>query len=270
VTQEVRLQQILGVDKRNPQFSLFRNVSAPGMVYVFYGADLLEIVPEDKSHAQFKLLIARLYKASVKAKALTDTFGVARTTMKRWGDALASGDAKQLVRALAGPGAPRKLTREVVAFVELRFRDIWAQTHYDYSARMRREIHSVFDVEICAETLRPLFNRLKEQLQNETGEGGAEPPGGAPPASEPKRASACDSESDPAGEPRGRPVTASARCPPPARLHGSDRGVYRGHEGSLRDPGDRLAGAPGQALQEVLDGRADEIRDLGDQPRVFE
>jgi transposase len=210
VAQEVRLQQILGVDKRNPQFSLFRNVSAPGMVYVFYGADLLEIVPEDKSHPQFKLLIARLYKAGMKAKALTDTFGVARTTMKRWGDALASGDAARLVRALAGPGSPRKRTPEVVAFVELRFRDIWAQTHYDYSARMRREIHSVFDVEICAETLRPLFNRLKEQLRSETGEGGAEPPGGAPPDFEPKRASACDSESNPACEAIGQTGTKRA------------------------------------------------------------
>lgn len=210
--QEVRLQQILGVDKRNPQFSLLRNGSAPGMLYVFYGADLLEIVPEDKSHAQFKLLIVRLYKAGVKANALTETFGVARTTMKRWGDALASGDAKRLVRALAGPGAPRKLTREVVAFVELRFRDIWAQTHYDYSARMRREIQSVFDVEISAETLRPLFNRLKEQLRAETGEGDAESRGGAPSASESKRASACDSASDPAGKPVGQDGTKPAAC----------------------------------------------------------
>jgi transposase len=210
VTQEVGLQQILGVDKRNPQFSLFRNGSAPGMLYVFYGADLLEVVPEDKGHPQFKLLIARLYKAGVKAKALTDTFGVARTTMKRWGDALVSGDAKRLVRALAGPGAPRKLTREVVAFVELRFRDIWAQTHYDYSARMRREIRSVFDVEISTETLRPLFNRLKEQLRTETGDRDAEPPGGTPPVPEPKRANACDSASDPAGEALGQDGTKPA------------------------------------------------------------
>lgn len=203
MTQQVYLQPILGCDKRNPQFSLFRAASAPGRIYVFFGAELLEIVPDDRDDPQFKLLIARLYKARVKAKTLTEKFGVARTTMKRWADALASGDAERLVRALAGPGAPRKLTREVVAFVELRFRDIWAQTHYDYSARIRQEIAEVFGVTISAETLRPLFNRLKQEQRGMRQDGDGEPPVEGEGAVEPKRANSCDSAPDPDEEPIG-------------------------------------------------------------------
>jgi hypothetical protein len=39
--------------------------------------------------------------------------------MKRWGDALKSGDADRLVAALSGQGAPRKLTPGILSFIKL-------------------------------------------------------------------------------------------------------------------------------------------------------
>jgi hypothetical protein len=89
------LQPVLGTDKRNPVFSVHRQAGASPSLHVYYGAELMEVVPEDRQHPAFKLLIGRLYNAGVKGLALQRTFGVDRKTMQRWGQALAK----------RGPGA---------------------------------------------------------------------------------------------------------------------------------------------------------------------
>jgi transposase len=163
--QKVYLQEIIGVDKKNPNFTLCRNETDPGKLYVFFGAVLLEIVPDDKKEPEFKLMIARLYNSGIKAKELTKVFGIAYTTMKRWGDALKSGDPELLVNALSGQGPPKKLTPEIRGYINVRFPTIYRETHYDYSAKIRKEIKEVFNIDISSETLRPIFKELKEQLK---------------------------------------------------------------------------------------------------------
>ena len=156
------LQQIIGTDKRNPDFTICRDESVTGKLHVFFGASLLEVVPEDKTNLEFKLLIARLYNSKVKVKTLKKVFGIARTTMKRWGDALKSGDTEILARALAGAGAPKKLTSQIHRYIQMRFPQIYKETHYNYSQIMRKEINQVFGEEISAESLRLIFKSLKE------------------------------------------------------------------------------------------------------------
>ena len=126
------------------------------------------------SYPEYKLLIARLYNAGVKAKSITEKFGTARTTMKRWGDALKSGDADRLVAALSGQGAPRKLTPEILSFIKVRFLQIYQENHYNYSIIIRKEIKEIFGKEISSESLRPLFKELRRNAtvsdQNEGSE----------------------------------------------------------------------------------------------------
>ena len=59
----------------------------PGKLDVFYGAELLEVIEDDRQAPSFKLLLGRLDNAGVKAKELTKLFGVDRKTMERWGGA---------------------------------------------------------------------------------------------------------------------------------------------------------------------------------------
>jgi hypothetical protein len=158
----VHLQRLIGVDKKNPNFTICRDTSDSGNLNVFFGASLMEVVPGDKSNPEFKLLIARLYNAGVKAKSITEQFGVARTTMNRWGDALKSGDSERLLIALSGQGAPRKLTSEIQSFINIRFPQVYKDTHYNYSAIIRKEIKKIFDKDISSETLRPIFKELKK------------------------------------------------------------------------------------------------------------
>ena len=59
------LQPVLGTDKRNPIFSVCRQGGIAPSLHVNYGAELLEVVSEDRQHPAYKLLVARLYNAGV-------------------------------------------------------------------------------------------------------------------------------------------------------------------------------------------------------------
>lgn len=161
------LQPVLGTDKRNPIFSVCRQTGSPPSLHVYYGAELLEVVPEDAQHPAFKLLVGRLYNAGIKALALQRSFGVDRKTMQRWGQALQSGDAQQLVRALAGRGGHRKLTPEIESFVRVRFPEIYQASRAGYSQRLRGEIQRVFGVKLSGECLRRLLKALRAELRHE-------------------------------------------------------------------------------------------------------
>lgn len=186
-TADTPLQQILGTDKRNPVFSLFRD-PARQTLHVYYGAELLEVVPENKEHLAFRCLIGRLYNAGVKAKSLQQQLEVDRKTMQRWGQALQANDPEQLIKALAGRGAHRKLTPEIRCFVAVRFASIYPQNRRNYSQEVRKEIQRIFAISLSSEALRPIFQQLKAELRQETAEASPAP------APDEKRETACDAE----------------------------------------------------------------------------
>jgi hypothetical protein len=155
------LQQILGTDKRNPVFTIFRDEKQDHL-RVYYGADLLEIVPDNREHPAYKLLITRLYNANLNASVLEQVFKVDRKTMKRWGSALRSGDLNKLEQALAGRQARRKLTPAIQSYIRMRFPAIYEKTKYDYSKQIREEIEQVFGASLSGETLRSFLKELKE------------------------------------------------------------------------------------------------------------
>ncbi len=156
------LQKILGTDKKNSTFSIYKNPTKPGFFYVCVAFSIIETVKDDPKSFEYKLMVARLFNAGVKRKKLIQIFAGARTTMQRWGDALKSNDITIISRAFAGQGAPKKITEEILSFIQCRFRDIYQDTHYDYSKRIREEINEVFRTTVCGETLRTYFNALKE------------------------------------------------------------------------------------------------------------
>jgi len=208
------LQRILGTDKRNPVFSVSRQAANPSWLHVYYGAELLEVVPEDRQHPAFKLLVGRLYNAGVKALALQRNLGVDRKTMQRWGQALQSGNAEQLVRALAGRGGHRKLTPEIQSFVRVRFPEIYQQSRAHYSQRLRTEIQRVFGVKLSGECLRPLLTSLRAELRHEV-------PEPARPDGE-NRETACEGASGPLApspeKPLAEPLVVGSPPPPPPDL----------------------------------------------------
>jgi len=161
------LQEIVGTDKSNPFFSLCRNVKQPGKLLVYFGMSLLEVVNDDINSPAYKLLLARLYNARVKPQALLKAFPVAYTTLRRWGDALKSGDSEKLISVLAGRQHPRKLTPDILKFTKTRFYAIYPENHYSYSKVICQEILHTFDVTISGESLRPYFGKWIQTLTAE-------------------------------------------------------------------------------------------------------
>jgi hypothetical protein len=163
------LQRILGTDKKNQIFSVFEH-SLTKDYHVYYGAELFDIVPSDREDTRFKLMIAHLANIGIALAKLQATFKLDPRTIKKWSRALRSGDAEVLARAFAGRNASRKLTRAVEEYVRIRFPSIYSEDRYTYSSKIRRELKKALRIELSAEALRPLFNKLKAELEQHEGE----------------------------------------------------------------------------------------------------
>jgi hypothetical protein len=162
------LQLILPTDKRNPAFTLWQHPSELN-IHVYYGLELMEVVPGDPQHAQYKLLVANLYNAGLKVRVLEEVFGVDRKTMKGWGEALRSGNGQRLVQALAGRQARRKLTPEIQSFIEYRFPEVYGRHRRNYNVKLREEVEAVFKVKLSGETIRLVLAPLRPAKDKRSG-----------------------------------------------------------------------------------------------------
>lgn len=156
------LQAIIGTDEKNPYFTVFRNLMT-NKIEVYHGIVLFETISYKKDNPQLKLLVARLNNAGVKTNVLTRRFGYCYRSIERWSDALKNGTFEEIVSSLETQGAPKKLNKEVEGFVEYEFKRIYPKNKYSYSKEIRKNIEEVFGYPISSETLRPLFNTLKEE-----------------------------------------------------------------------------------------------------------
>ncbi len=161
------LQLFLGTDKANPVFSVYHD-NKTDTLHLYYGLELLEVVPNDRENVRYKLMIAQLYNAGVKAVKLTEVFGFDRKTMKKWAEALREGNVEKLMYVLAGRRDCRKLTVEIKAFIRFRFQCVYPEQKRSYSSLIRQEVQEVFGVSLSSETTRTLFNELKKKLLKET------------------------------------------------------------------------------------------------------
>ncbi len=159
---ETNLQAIIGTDKKNPHFTVFKNLKEK-TIDVYFGSALFSAVADTPNNPNLKLLIAQLFSTGIKKKSLTEHFGYSYNAMKRWSDALNTGDPEILVKALSGQGAHKKLNTEIKSFVTHSFKYIYKTNKYTYSKEIREDVKEVFNVELSREVLRPLFNELKKK-----------------------------------------------------------------------------------------------------------
>lgn len=160
------LQMIIGIDKRNPLFTIYRDANN-AKVYIYYGAILHEVIDDKKDNPELKLMLARLYNAKVSVKSLIANFGYSYPTLRRWGLALKSGDTEKLLLALSGQGAKKKLTPEIISFAIHDFGHVYPRDKYKYSSTIIKDIKKVYKVSLSPETLRPLFAELKSSYNKD-------------------------------------------------------------------------------------------------------
>ncbi len=158
------LQPLLRPVKGAPDFVLSVNPQYPDELFVFLGMALLERVPCFKDHVAFKMLLARLYNAKVQVQSLVKCFGIAHTTLRRWGLALLSGDMERIRSAFSGQGAERKVTPEIEDYVRDRFHELYGHNR-NYNQMIREEVKKYFKTEVSAERLRWIFAEEREKLR---------------------------------------------------------------------------------------------------------
>ena len=151
-------------------------------IHVYYGLEVLEVVPNDPCSPAYRLLGARLYNAGLRVRTLEAVFGLDRKTLRKWGLALRSGDRKWLAEVLATRSGRRKLTLEMESYVRFRWLAMQAERRRDYRRRLQEELERVFGVRVSGETLRPLLRQLRGGGGAQAGSVGEEA-AGAPSAS---------------------------------------------------------------------------------------
>jgi hypothetical protein len=159
-------QLILGTDKRNPCLEVYQDESEKHL-HVYYGFELLEVVPNDRESMRYKLMTAQLYNAGLKVKALEEVLLVNHKTMARWGEAVRSGDPEKLTQVLLGRQSRRKLSSWIEAYIRRHWPEIQARGGRDYSKRTRQEVERVFGVKLSGEALRPLLKELRKGTRSE-------------------------------------------------------------------------------------------------------
>lgn len=162
------LQYLVGVNKRNPYFSVYRD-NEQKEIHVYYGASLLDVLKDSKDNAALKYMLARLYNAGVKTKSLIEHFGYSYPTYKRWGEALKSGDAEKIYLAFSGQGGNKKLTPDIVSFIIHDFSHVYPRNKNSYSKEIREDIKDVYGIDISPECIRPTLKMLKERYHSKQG-----------------------------------------------------------------------------------------------------
>ena len=162
LTETAPLQLILPTDRRNPSFSLYLSADEQA-IHVIYGLELLEIVPADREHVAYRMLVARLYNAGLRVRTLAEVFQLDPKTMRAWGRALRSRDPALLQRMVLGPGAGRKRTAAIDGYVRRRWPQLLDEGCRNFREKLQQEIQGIFDTRLSGETLRVLMAQIKAE-----------------------------------------------------------------------------------------------------------
>ena len=80
-------QWILGADQRNPLLTVYHDEEHQ-QLRVYYGFEIIEIVPDDTQAGSYKWLLGRLDNSGLKLRSLCETFTLDPKTLRRSGRAL--------------------------------------------------------------------------------------------------------------------------------------------------------------------------------------
>jgi hypothetical protein len=125
-------------------------------VAVWWGLTLVERLRCCGSAFEYKLSAARFYNMRVPTAILVREYGIARSTVKRYGEALRSGDAERVRRVFSGQGGPRTVTVQIDAYVRGRYASL-RLTARNYNVSIREEVLERWETPVSCERLRRIF-----------------------------------------------------------------------------------------------------------------
>ena len=154
------LQQILSsCESLDSDLSVFLD-SRDNTYCVYVGVALIECVSVDPAELTHKMLIGRLCNGGAKLCVLTKQFNHDSRTIKKWADALLSGNFDDLVEAFLGKKI-RKTTPELIAYVKQQYRNR-AQLPRYYREIIIDKTEEVFGIRISKTLASNIFREVKE------------------------------------------------------------------------------------------------------------
>lgn len=153
-------------DEKRPYLSVYKEAGDDDHYHVYLESLLFEVVSVDVNSPQFKFFIARLFNSGASPKLITEVFGPAYNTQKRWGDAVKEKDPYIINEVFLGRGARKKITTEIKSYIKHRFNDIYSIEKKSYSRKILEELKEVFNVEVTSETIRPILTELRNSFNN--------------------------------------------------------------------------------------------------------
>jgi len=139
--------------------------SGAGLTYeVYIGVALLERVEIGPKKLQHKMLVGRLYNAGVAVGRLQEAFGHEPRTIKRWGDALRSGDIEEMARVFGGRSARRKVTPELIKYAQQLYRER-ERFGKSFRAAIIQKVGEVFEVSISPTVASNIFRLERESSE---------------------------------------------------------------------------------------------------------
>lgn len=150
------IQPVLSSDNSiSTDLSVFLN-SSESTYEVYIGVALLERIGIDPKILQHKMLVGRLWNAGAKLCDLREFFGHDHRTIKKWGDALKSGDIDVMCQAFAGRSIRKKTTPELIRYVRQLYRSR-GMLGRNYREEIINRAREVFGVSISPSLTSELF-----------------------------------------------------------------------------------------------------------------
>ncbi len=128
------------------------------------------MIPNDRKSVQHKLLVAQLALAGFSIIQLMHIFKFSRSTICRYRDIIVNhtNEAEMFAHLCGHHKDKTKITPEVEAYAQKRFRAIYKVNRKDYNKKIREEIRQQFGVAISGESLRCLTVSLRKKKDDQT------------------------------------------------------------------------------------------------------
>lgn len=129
----------------------------------YIGVALLERVPISPEALDHKMLVGRLFNAGVKLCELRKGFGHDGRTVRKWGEALKSGDIDVMAQAFSGRGYRKKATPELIRYARQLYRNRKSMNlGKNYREVIISMIEEVFSVTISPSLASAIFQGVEK------------------------------------------------------------------------------------------------------------
>ena len=156
------LQPFLGQDKSNSLFEILLDPKIPDLLFVYFGMHLLEKIRRNSLEEKF--LVGRLFNGNFSRRELTKNFGYDFKTMRKWGEALHTGDIEYILKVFAGNTAKRKITKDIEKYIRKLYREIYVEYGCHSNEHIRKKVEDIFEVPISYESIRLILNDEKSKF----------------------------------------------------------------------------------------------------------